>query len=201
MIKKIFREHSFAKMSAFDALRETLELAIMPAVFCLLVSALMLCTGEYADKILAHSVEEFLQLTGLKLTLYSSLITSGFSLILIRAGVIKKILKWVTASICKCGFSFAGVIVGVFTGLAIPAGVDSESLKVVLGFVLIAAFFAFFQVLYFWIVQLAYIEINDEKTILGIKVTKLVPWLGGALILIALFGVFTDKWPEVYGVN
>lgn len=200
MIREIFREHSFARMTAFEALRETFELATMPAVFCFFTALAMLYTGEYGDKILTNSVVEFLQLTGIKLTLYTSLITAGLSLILIRRRLIRAFLNWVTASICKCGFSFTGVIVGVFIGLAIPAGIDSQSLKVVLGFVLVAVWFAVFQTLYYWIAQLVNDEINDpERTILGFTVLNLAPWFGVILIIVSLTGVLTDTWPEVFG--
>jgi hypothetical protein len=200
MIKELFGKHSFAKMSWLDALRETFELAIMPAVFCFFISLVMLYTGKYGDKILTNSVVEFLQLTGIKLTLYTSLITAGLSLILIRRGGIRALLTWVTASICKCGFSFTGVIVGVFIGLAIPAGIDSKSLKVVLGFVLISVWFACFQSLYYGISQLVNDEINNpERKVFGVKAIDLAPWFGGILIILSLAGVITDTWPEVFG--
>jgi|SRR5690606_27257568 len=196
----ILKEHSFSRMNASEAIRETFELAAMPAIFCFFISLSMLYTENFADKILANSVTEFLQLTGIKITLYSSLITTGLSLIIIKITSIRKFLNWVTASICKCGFSFTGIIVGVFIGLAIPAGINSQSLKVVLGFILIAIWFAALQALYYWIAQIGNNGINDpDRKVFGFTVMNLAPWFGAILITLSLIGVLTDTWPEVFG--
>jgi hypothetical protein len=203
-----FSKHSFSNISRKQILKESLELLTAPAIICLLLGLIGLGTGKYGDKVIITAVTEFLQLIGLKITLYTSIIAGGICLVLAYTNIIKQLFGWVTASIAKCGFAFSAVISGVYLGLAIPVGIESWDYNVLLGMLLISAYFAFIQIIFVCIAELANYEFKKEdlrRKIKYINITinmqKLAPWTGLFLIISGALCFYFELWPSVFGAN
>lgn len=196
----ILKNHSFSKLEMADATKQSIELISMPAIFSFCLSFLSIISDKHVETLLAVAVEEFLQIIGIILTFYSSVFFAGLSMILIRFGFVRELLNWITASICKCGFNFTAVVVGVFLGLAIPVWIQTGSVNQFFGFLLLVLWFSGFQWTYYFISVLVHDEIKEpERSYFGINVQDLLIALGVIFVLISFFGIYTERWPGVFG--
>jgi glucan phosphoethanolaminetransferase (alkaline phosphatase superfamily) len=126
-LKASFESEYISDLSPAKATGEFLKLAFAPFYLTLFLGVLTLLGDSHWDGVFLTAIDEFMQLTGLKLCLYILFYVIGFSFLLYQWEVATKFFAGVVRTLSHTGFAICAILAGVTLGIAIPACVDADS--------------------------------------------------------------------------
>lgn len=108
---------------------EFIKLFIAPYCFIMTLGFITLATGDKWDGILLNAINEFIQMSGIKLSFYFVVGLIAFSLIFYGFSRVTKILSWLIRFLSHAGFSMIAILTGVLWGAVIPGCIDLNNLS------------------------------------------------------------------------
>ena len=204
--KEYFAKHSFSNKDTKEYLKETYELVSAPILISFLLGMVSYFISGNGDKVILQAVMEFLQLIGLKMAMYSTIICVGLTLLCVHINLLKQVMGWLTASIAKCGFGFAAVISGVYFGLAIPVWLEAGRNNILLlGMLLISLYFNLIQGFFVSMSNAMNSEFDTSKSFLipftHINLFKVIPFIGFFISLFGIVCLYYEPWPTILGAE
>lgn len=185
-------------------LEEARDLILAPFLTTLILGGVALVTPKDMDLVLISVIKGFMQLSGLKLALYTGLLLCGISLVCISQPLLQKPWKFFAVSVCKCGYSFSIVLSGVCLGLIIPMGLEQMNFQVSLGVFAASIMFIVYAATFMLTSYFSSQKCSDipEELILD-KIDRLIVirLLGIILAIISLGCFYLEPWPTVFEVN
>lgn len=163
-----------------------------------------LVTPENVDLVLISVIKGFMQLSGLKLALYTGLLLCGISLFCISQPFLQTLFKMLTTSICKCGYSFSIVLSGVCLGLIIPMGLEKMNFQVSVGVFMASIMFMMYAATFMltsYFSSQRRTDIPDDLIIDKIDRLLVVRVLGIILVVMSLVCFYLEPWPTVFEAN
>lgn len=126
-LKASFESEYISDLSPAKATGEFLKLAFAPFYLTLFLGVLTLLGDSHWDGVFLTAIDEFMQLTGLKLCLYILFYVIGFSFLLYQWEVATKFFAGVVRTLSHTGFAISAILAGVTLGIAAPACFDTGS--------------------------------------------------------------------------
>ncbi|PWF67616.1 hypothetical protein CBX98_23565 [Vibrio sp. T9] len=187
-----------------ELLKEARDLILAPFLITLVLGGMTLVTPKDIDLVLISVIKGFMQLSGLKLALYTGLLLCGISLLCISQPFLQKVFKLLAISICKCGYSFSIVLTGVCLGLIIPMGLEKMNFQVSVGVFLASIMFIIYAVTFMltsYFSSQESTDIPDDLILNRIDRLLVVRLLGVILVVMSLICFYFEPWPTVFKIN
>lgn len=190
-------------LSGGQATAEFLRLSFAPFCISLSLGLFVLITNHKWDQVLLNAITEFLQFTGVKLSLYYVILIIGFGFVLYKVRLLTHICAWLVKIISHSAFPMCAVMTGVLWGLIIPVIIEGQNLYN-LGIILNATLLTIpLAVLFYYSASIFKIETRQEiDRSFGVHTSKVTVSIGIALIgLVVVFLFFEENWKEVSKIN
>lgn len=135
---KLFKDFIFEFVSAFEnndyisiyspgkAVGEFIKISIPPFLITAILGLSTLFATKKWDSILFSARNEFVQVTGLKLSFYTVLLLVAFSFVFYRISFLTSILSWLVRSISNIGFVISSVLLGTTFGMLVFDSVNPK---------------------------------------------------------------------------
>jgi len=198
--KKSFLGNAYiSSYTGVQAAGEFFRLFLGPFYLTMILGFLILATGERWDGILLNAIDEFVQMTGLKLSFYLLIGLVGFSFIFYEVDWLTKILSLVVKSLSHVAFTMFAVFTGVLWGIVLPLCVEAGGDDPFYELLALSMFPILASVVLFFSAKIFSTGVREEidKT-LGRHTRKFTLGMGVFLMIVFIKTFFFDEpWEEV----
>ncbi len=195
LIKAIKENPYISDHNAGCAVGEYLKIAFAPFYLSLIFGWIVVTSSDKWSQVFMSAINEFMQLTGIKILLYLTVTVLGLSLTLYRFKCLTKFMSWLTKTLSHSGFAMSAVAFGVLWGILTPAMYDSGSVYNPLVITLMLSLFFIFTNFVFYISSHIFKSgVRDEinKT-LGNHTNKITFVIGLGLLALSFYSFFIDE--------
>lgn len=198
--KKSFSGNAYiSSYTGGQATGEFFKLFFAPFYLTMILGFVILATGEKWDGILLNAIEEFVQMTGIKLSFYSVIGLIAFSLLFYEIHWLTQVLSWLVKSLSHAAFAMSAVLTGVLWGIVLPGCIDAGNLSPLYATLSISLLLIPLSIGFFYSAQIFCTGVREEidKT-LGKHTRKVTFGVGVVLMVLFIKTMFFDEsWKEV----
>lgn len=182
-----------------QATGEFFKLFFAPFYLTMTLGFVILATGEKWDGILLNAIQEFMQMTGLKLSFYSVIGLLAFSFLFYEARWLTKVLSWLVKSLSHAAFAMAAVLTGVLWGIVIPGCIDAQNLTPLYATIGLSMLTIPLSIAFFYSARIFCTGVRKEiDNTLGKHTRKVTFSVGIVLMILFVKTMFYDEpWKEV----
>lgn len=182
-----------------QATGEFFKLFFAPFYLTMILGFVILAAGEKWDGILLNAIQEFMQMTGLKLSFYSVVGLIAFSFLFYEIRWLTKVLSWLVKSLSHAAFSMAAVLTGVLWGIVIPGCIDAQNLSPLFSTIGLSILTIPLSIAFFFSAKMFCTGVREEiDNTLGNHTRKVT--FGAGIILMVLFiktTFYDESWKEI----
>ncbi|OOE57906.1 hypothetical protein [Salinivibrio kushneri] len=197
---KSFRGNAYiSSYSGGQAAGEFFKLFFAPFYLTMILGFVILAAGEKWDGILLNAIEEFMQMTGIKLSFYSVIGLIAFSFLFYELRWLTQVLSWLVKSLSHAAFIMCAVLTGVLWGIVLPGCIDADNLSPLYATLGLSLLLIPLSVGFFFSAKVFCTGVREEiDNTLGKHTRKFT--FGVGLVLMVLFiktMFFDESWKEV----
>ena len=182
-----------------EATGEFFKLFFAPFYLTFILGFATLAANGKWDGILLNAIQEFMQMTGIKLSFYIVIGVAAFSFIFYGVEKLTSILSWIVKSLSHSAFAMCAVMTGVLWGIVIPAIVDTGDLAPLYSTLSLSIFTIGLAIAFYFSSKLFCSTIRSEIDNTFGKHTRVFTFLIGlgfmAIFINTVF--FEEAWLEV----
>ncbi|MCG7545949.1 hypothetical protein MHM93_17345 [Pseudoalteromonas sp. MM17-2] len=195
-VKKTFRSEYITNLSGAQAVGEFLKLAFAPFYLSFALGLMTLASDEKWNGVFMTAIDEFMQLTGLKLSLYTIFVVIGVSFLFYHWTRVTGFCAMLVRTLSHAGFAMTAIVFGVLWGITIPACVDAGSISPLKMLVVISSFFVSIAIAFFYSAKVFSSNVRSEiDTAFGKHTGKATFVIGVICILVGVkFIIIDEKW-------
>ncbi len=182
-----------------EATGEFLKLFFAPFYLTLALGLATVISNERWDGIYLNAIQEFMQMTGIKLSFYFVVGIAAFSFIFYEVKFLTKLLSWIVKSLSHSAFAMCAVMTGVFWGILIPAVVDVGNLSPLISTVKISIFSVALSIAFYYSSKIFCTNIRSEINKTFGKHTRTFTLIIGFSLMYFFINAmfFQETWLEV----
>ncbi|MFY8284392.1 hypothetical protein AAEU31_12865 [Pseudoalteromonas sp. SSMSWG5] len=195
-VKESFSLEYITNLSSGQAIGEFLKLAFAPMYLTFFLGLFTLLADKQWNGVFLNAIDEFMQLTGLKLCLYILLFVFGFSLLFYRWERLTSFFAVVIRTLSHTGFAISAILAGVMIGIAVPASIDANRIGPLGASLTIALGMAALATIFYYSVKLFCSNLRSEiDSAFGEHTSKVTAIIGVIVIGVAFNSMFIEeKW-------
>lgn len=185
--------------SGGQATGEFFKLFFAPFYLTMILGFVILAAGKKWDGILLNAIQEFMQMTGLKLSFYSVIGLIAFSFIFYKYSWLTKLLSWLVKSLSHAAFAMSAVLTGVLWGIVIPGCIDAKNLSPLYATIEVSTLTVPLSIAFFLSAKVFCTGVRKEiDSTLG-KHTRKVTLVAGIILMIVFVKTmfFDESWKEI----
>lgn len=198
--KSSFRGNAYiSSYTGGQATGEFFKLFFAPFYLTMIIGFVILATGEKWDGILLNAIQEFIQMTGLKLSFYSVIGLTAFSFLFYEVRWLTQVLSWLVKSLSHAAFAMAAVLTGVLWGIVIPGCIDAQNLSPLYATIGLSILTIPLSIAFFFSAKIFCTGVREEiDNTLGKHTRKVTFSIGIILMVLFLKTMFFDEsWKEL----
>lgn len=182
-----------------QATGEFFKLFFAPFYLTMILGFVILAAGKEWDGILINAIQEFIQMTGLKLSFYSVVGLIAFSFLFYEIKWLTQVLSWLVKSLSHTAFVMAAVLTGVLWGVVIPGCIDAKNLSPLFATIELSTITIPLSVAFFFSAKVFCTGVREEiDSNLGRHTRKVTFSFGTILMILSLKVMFNDEqWEEI----